>query len=246
MLDILQAGETGERVVLVHGSVLGARRTWRAQLPLAARGWRLQMPNRPGFGTSPPLPRGDFEAEARLIADELLDGDAHLVGHSYGAVIALYAAALAPARVRSLTVSEPGCLAVAAGVPAVDRQIADGRLLYEHAATLQPRDFLLAFRGGAGVTRETPPELDGELLAGARLLMRERPPWEADPPWQPLARAAFPKLVVSGAHSEVFGAVCDEVAQRLGAGRATLPGRGHTIPAADGYNELLSGFLERA
>jgi pimeloyl-ACP methyl ester carboxylesterase len=243
MLDVLVAGE-GPRVVLVHGSVLGGARTWREQLELSER-WRLVVPNRPGFGASPPAERGDFEAEAPLVAELLGDG-AHLVGHSYGGVIALFAAALAPQAVRSLTVSEPGCLSVAAGVPAVDRQIAGGRLLYEQAGSLSPRDFLLAFRGGAGVTRNTPDQLEGELLQGARLLMRERPPWERDPPLAELAGADFPKLVLSGKHSEVFEAVCDTLAQQIGAERASLPGRGHTIPAAPGYNELLEGFLRRA
>lgn len=243
MLDVLEVGE-GPRVVLVHGSVLGAARTWRAQHALGAR-WRLVMPNRPGFGDSPAAARGDFETEAPLVA-ALLDGGAHLVGHSYGAVIALCAAALDPAAVRSLTVSEPGCMGVAAGVPAVDHQLENGRLLYAQAGSLSPRDFLLVFRGGAGVTRETPPQLEGELLAGARLLMAERPPWEADPPWEELALAPFPKLVLSGGHSEVFEAVCDATAQRLGAQRATLAGRGHTIPAAPGYNDLLERFLAQA
>ena len=243
MLDVLDMGQ-GPPVALVHGSVLGARPTWRAQAELAAR-WRLLMVNRPGFGASPPLRRGDFAAEAPLVAGVLAEG-AHLVGHSYGAVIALCAAALAPRAVRSLTVSEPGCLAVAAGVPAVDRQIAAGRMLYEHAGSLSPREFLVAFRGGAGVTRQTPDELEGELLAGARLLMSERPPWEAEPPWEDLRRAPFPKLVLSGGHSEVFEAVCDAVAERLGGERAVVAGRGHTIPAAAGYNELLERFLRDA
>jgi pimeloyl-ACP methyl ester carboxylesterase len=50
-----------------------------------------------GFAASPPLARGDFEAEAPLIAELLGDG-AHLVGHSYGAVIALLAAQSAQQR----------------------------------------------------------------------------------------------------------------------------------------------------
>jgi pimeloyl-ACP methyl ester carboxylesterase len=239
-LDIAEVG-SGPAVALVHGSVLGAARTWRNQLPLAAR-WRLLMPNRPGFGASAALPRGDFELEAPPIAEMLGDG-AHLVGHSYGAVIALWAAALRPAAVRSLTVSEPGCLQVAAGVPAVGRALENGRLLYSRAATLAPRDFLLAFRGGAGVTRATPEQLDEELLAGARLLIAERPPWEADPPWQALRRAPFPKLVLSGGHSEVFEAVCDATAERIGAERGVVAGRGHTIPAAAPYNATLEAFL---
>lgn len=240
-LDVTQHG-TGPRVVLVHGSVVGAERTWRRQAPLAER-WTLVLPNRPGFAASPPLARGDFEAEASLIA-ELLDDGAHLVGHSYGAVIALYAAALAPQAVRSLTLSEPGCMRVAAGHPAVDAQIASGELLYEHARTLEPLDFLRAFRGGVGSSNETPEELGGELLSGARLLMSGRPPWEADPPLEQLRAMPFAKLVVSGGHSPVFEAICDQLAERLGARRETIAGRGHTIPATgEPYNALLDAFL---
>jgi pimeloyl-ACP methyl ester carboxylesterase len=242
-LDVLVLG-SGPRVLLVHGSVVGAEQTWRAQRALAER-WRLVMLNRPGFGASPAPSRGDFEAEAPPVA-ELLGGGAHLVGHSYGAVIALCAAGLRLEAVRSLTISEPGCLTVAAGVEAVDRQLSSGRLLYEHAGTLTPREFLLAFRGGAGVTRETPDRLDERLLAGARRLMEERPPWEAEPPWEQLARAPFPKLVLSGGHSEVFESVCDAAAARLGAERRVVPGRGHTIPAAEGYNAALEDFLHRS
>ncbi len=239
-LDVLETG-SGPRVVLVHGSVLG-RRTWEHQAPLAGD-WRLCIADRPGFGASAPLPRNDFEAEAPMFAALLGDG-AHLVGHSYGAVIALHAAALRPEAVRSLTISEPGCFNVAAEHPQVAEQLANGRLLYEHAGQLEPLDFLRAFRGGVGSTHATPPELQGELLHGAELLMRERPPWEADPPLAALRACAFPKLVISGAHSPVFEAVCDAVAQGIGAERATLAGRKHSIPATGApYNELVHAFM---
>jgi pimeloyl-ACP methyl ester carboxylesterase len=236
---------SGPRVVLVHGSVVGARRTWRHQLPLAEH-WTLELPDRPGFGDSAPLARGDFEAEAPLIAELLADG-AHLVGHSYGAVIALYAAALRPEAVRSLTVSEPGCLRVAGGHALVDAQIARGEALYRHADELEPLEFLRAFRGGVGSTHQTPPKLAGELLAGARLLRVERPPWEADPPLGQLRGAAFSKLVISGGHSEVFEEVCDVLARSIGAERAVIAGRGHTIPASGApYNARLHAFLSAA
>jgi hypothetical protein len=89
--------------------------------------------------------------------------------------------------------------------------------------------------------------LSGELLAGARLLMRERPPWEAEPPLEALAGARFPKLVVSGAHSPVFEAVCDAVARRLRARRAVIGGRRHTIPATGpAYNARLRAFLSES
>jgi pimeloyl-ACP methyl ester carboxylesterase len=242
-LDITYLGK-GPPVLLVHGSVLG-RRAWHRQAELGEH-WALALPNRPGFGASPPLARGDFEAEAPLFAALLGDG-AHLVGHSYGAVIALYAAALRPDAVRSLTVSEPGCFRVAAGDAQVAAQIAGGELLYREAAALGPLDFLRAFRGGVGSARQTPDQLEGELLDGARLLMSERPPWEADPPLALLRAAAFPKLVISGGHSPVFEAVCDAVADGLKARRTMIAGRGHTIPATGApYNECLHAFLSEA
>ena len=62
-----------------------------------------------------------------------------------------------------------------------------------------------------------------------------------------LARAPFPKLVISGGHSPAFEAVCDVLADRTGAERAVLAGRGHTIPAlGEPYNELVGNFLDRA
>jgi pimeloyl-ACP methyl ester carboxylesterase len=240
-LDVSSVG-AGPPVVLAHGSVVGAARTWRHQLELAEH-WSLRMPNRPGFGDSPPLERGDFEVEAPLIAELLGDG-AHLVGHSYGAVVALYAATLRPHAVRSLAISEPGCLRAAAGNELVDAQIAGGERLYELASTMEPLEFLRAFRGGVGSTHDTPTALDGELLHGARLLMRERPPWEADPPLEALRATGFPKLVISGGHSAVFEAVCDAVAERIGAQRVVICGRGHTIPGVGAlYNERLHRFL---
>ena len=243
-LEVARLG-SGPQVLLVHGSVVGAQRTWRHQLALADR-YSLILPNRPGFGSSAPLERGDFEAEAPLFA-ELLGAGAHLVGHSYGAVIALHAAALRPDAVRSLVVSEPGCLRIAAGDPHVDVYIANGEVLYAHASELSPLDFLHAFRGGVGSTHETPDELEGELLAGVQLLMRERPPWESDPPLEFLREQTFPKLVISGGHSPVFEAVCDTVAERLGAERATIAGRKHTIPATgEPYNARLEAFLNEA
>jgi pimeloyl-ACP methyl ester carboxylesterase len=74
--------------------------------------------------------------------------------------------------------------------------------------------------------------------------MEERPPWEAEVPLARLASTAFPKLVISGGHSPVFDAVCDVLAERLGAHRAVVAGRGHTIPSTGApYNERLHAFL---
>ena len=204
------------------------------------------LANRPGFAGSPPLGRGDFDAEAPLFAELLGDG-AHVVGHSYGAVIALLAAARRPEAVRSLTVSEPGALRVAAGRPHVDAVIANGEQLYRAAAGMRPQEFLTRFRAGVHSAHETPDALPDWLERGARHAMRERPPWEAELPLDALAGAPFPKLVISGDHSPAFETMCDVIAERIGARREIVRGRGHTIPATGApYNQLLHAFLSSA
>ncbi len=242
-LDVERLG-SGPQLLLVHGSIVDATQTWRAQRDLADR-WSLVLPNRPGFGTSPPLPRGDFEQEAPMFAELLGDG-AHLVGHSYGAVIALLAAALRPDAVWSLTVSEPGLLRLAAGEPDADAMLEQGKRMYREGPAMGPAAFLRAFRAGVHSAHETPEVLPDWLEHGATLAAHERPPWEAAPPLEELARAPFRKLVISGGHSAVFEAVCDRLAARLGAERRILTGRQHTIPTLGGpYNDCLAEFITR-
>ena len=244
MLDVERVGD-GPPVLFVHGDIVGPSLTWRKQRELAKR-WTLLIPSRPGFGASPPLERNDFEVEAPMFAELLGDG-AHLVGHSYGAVIALLAAAERPKAVRSLTISEPGCLRVAAGTPVVDEMITNGKLLFENAPSIPPQEFLKLFRGGAGSAYGTPDQLPEELIHGVELLKRERPSWEAEIPLQRLAAAGFPALVLSGGHSPAFEAVCDALADGLSAKRAVIPGRGHTVPSTGArYNELLEAFMSAA
>jgi pimeloyl-ACP methyl ester carboxylesterase len=178
---------------------------------------------------------------------ELLGERAHLVGHSYGGVIALLAAALRPDAVRSLIVSEPGLLGLAAGDPAADEMIAQGERMYSVATSIPPHEFLTAFRAGVHSTNETPAQLPDWLERGARHAAAERPSWHAEVPFKTLAAASFPKLVISGDHSPVFETLCNRLAEGIGAERAILRGRAHTIPAlGDPYNECIQEFMRRA
>jgi pimeloyl-ACP methyl ester carboxylesterase len=223
--------------------VTGARLTWREQLPLAER-WTLLLADRPGFGGSPRLARCDFEAEAPLVAG-LLDEPMHLVAHSYGGVISLLAAALRPDAVRSLTVVEPPAFGVARGDPAVEDFIARGTELWTDGPD-DPAAFLERFFGLVG-GRPIPGRLKPELEQGARLLMRERYPWEAEIPFDALAAAPFPTLVVSGAHDDAFEAVCDVLAERIGAERTVIAGQGHGAQrTGPPFNERLERFLAAA
>jgi pimeloyl-ACP methyl ester carboxylesterase len=230
-----------QRLVLVHGSVVNGAVTWAAQEPLAER-FELVVPNRRGFPPGPEVARIDFEDEAAWL-ESLLEPAAHLVGHSYGGVIALLAAARRPELVRSLTVVEPPCLAVARGHPVVDAYEASSERLW--SGSRDPETFLRAFLEAVGAP-VPPGRFSPALLQGARMLMLERHPWEAEIPLDELAAAPFRKLVVSGAHSEPFDIVCDVLEDRLGAERAVLPGAGHSVQRlGEPFNALLTSFVER-
>jgi len=233
-----------ERLLLVHGSVVGGRSTWAGQRGLAGR-WELDVLERPGFWPGPPVERVDFEPDAQLVADRL-GGGAHLVGHSYGGVICLLAAARRPEGIRSLTVIEPPAFDVARGDPAVDAFVAGGERWWREGPTGDPEAFLRGFLGFVGSSAAPPSPLPPELEQGARTLIAERLPWEARIPLDELATAPFPTLVVSGDHHPAFDAVCDVLEQRLGAERLVLRGAGHAVQRAPGVDDALESFLLRA
>jgi pimeloyl-ACP methyl ester carboxylesterase len=233
-----------ERVVLVHGSVMGGRQTWSAQRPLEDV-LDVVVVERPGFPPNPPVRRVDFEEQAHALAGRVCDGD-HLVGHSYGGVICLLAAASASARVRSLTVIEPPCTRVALDNPAVADFARGGAELWEHGPRDDPEAFLRAFLRAVGSTFDPPSPLPPGLEQGARALVAERGPWEAEIPLEALAVAPFPKLVVSGGHHAAFDGVCDVLVERLGAEYHVLPGFGHAAQRHPSFNDVLADFVERA
>jgi pimeloyl-ACP methyl ester carboxylesterase len=203
------------------------------------------VPDRPGFGTGPLVERVDFAVDAPLVA-QLFGSGVHLVGHSYGGVVSLLAAAQRPEAVRSLTVIEPPAFGIATGDPAADAFVARATELWERGPD-EPAAFLREFLNLVGASIDLPDPLTPELERGARLSMVERGPWEADIPLETLAAASFPKLVVSGAHSAAFDAVCDVLEWRLGAERAVIPGAGHSVQRTGApFNERLEAFLASA
>lgn len=190
----------GERVLLVHGST-----TWGsdpllgfgAQRPLADAGYRVLAMDRRGYGASPDIDRSDYDVDARDIAALLTEeGGAHLVGHSYGGVAVMLAAARVPDTVRSLTLIEPGCYQAAADDPVVAAALAANR--EGHAKMppdLPPEVFLDAATSSVGLP---PLPATPQRLRAARTASREKPCWEAAIPVGALRSAAFPKLVIAG------------------------------------------------
>lgn len=229
----------GSPVLLVHGDVSTGRSGWRKQMTLSER-WRLTFPDRPGYGKSASATRVDFEREATIF-ESILEPNTHLVGHSYGGIVAMLLAAAAQERVRSLTVLEPPALGVTD-----EPEVIDLRRKFQALWEEGPGDPFEFYRLFAGLVGERPwprPPLPPPLEAGVRSLIGERVVWEARPDLDALKKAPFPVLVVSGGHAPGFETVCDTIANRTGAQRAVIRGARHSIPrVGEPLNDLLERF----
>jgi pimeloyl-ACP methyl ester carboxylesterase len=94
------------RLGFAHGSLATGSEEWEAQQPLAEEGFRLLVVDRRGYGRSPAASGEDFLRDAEDVAG-LMDDGAHLVGHSYGGLGVMVAAARRPEATRSLAELEP-------------------------------------------------------------------------------------------------------------------------------------------
>ncbi|MFJ8913947.1 alpha/beta fold hydrolase [Amycolatopsis sp. NPDC102389] len=231
----------GPRVVLVHGVLLGGREAWRAQRPLSER-WTLLAPDRLGHGKSPDGVQ-DFEVDAELIAEQVLDEPSHLVGLSYGAIVAMLAAARRPEMVRTLTVVEPPAAGVVRGDEAVDAWDAELRRFLDGPLD-DPREVFKAFFPLAGVPLPIPDPVPETLRRGARALIGMRPPGDAKLPLDALASADFPMLVITGDHRPEYEIIADAIVAGTGAGRDVVTGMGHLVPDTGApFNARLESFL---
>jgi pimeloyl-ACP methyl ester carboxylesterase len=122
-LHYLQAG-SGPDLVMLHG-LSGNLAVWHLRMvPLLQDRFRVTTYDLRGHGYSAMPPSGyttrDMAQDLLGVMDALDIASAEVLGHSYGADVALHAALLAPERVRTLMLIEPGIPALVA-----DRQSPD-------------------------------------------------------------------------------------------------------------------------
>jgi pimeloyl-ACP methyl ester carboxylesterase len=106
-----QSGQ-GRDVVLIHG-VTGDLSTWYiGVMPSLAKEFRVTAFDLRGHGYSEATPSGYTSAHMAADLDALMENlgikKAHVVGHSFGATVALHTAVLYPDRVASLVLADPG------------------------------------------------------------------------------------------------------------------------------------------
>jgi pimeloyl-ACP methyl ester carboxylesterase len=224
-------------VVLVHGGV-GPRLTWERVEPLSER-WALVIPARRGFEPSPPTERQDFERDADDIAPLLGDG-AHLAGFSYGGISSAMVAASDPSRIRSLTLIEPAIYGDAVGDPEVARLVRMGDAFLAGEGTPEED---AEFIRRAGIDPDAAGGREDEVAEAIAAARGGRPPTEAEIDLARIADAGIPALVVSGDHHPALERICDELAGALRARRESVPGAGHAVPRAPGFNRVFEEFL---
>lgn len=102
---------TGPPLVLLHGTP-GRRETWARLRPHLADDYTLVVPDRRGRGASGDTPDHSLDSEigdVRALCSAI-EGDPLLVGHSYGGLVALAAAARTDLGLDRLVLYEPALL----------------------------------------------------------------------------------------------------------------------------------------
>jgi pimeloyl-ACP methyl ester carboxylesterase len=209
--------------------------------------------DRCGHGESPDTQRVRFEEQADDIAD-LLGTSAHLVGSSYGALLALVVAQREARKIRSLTVIEPPAWSLARGDPLVEEQIPQIRPVLDQAEQLGPDLAFSRFLEAIGAEPMDGPliEMDRKSIAAS---FREPPPEDAPLSFERFRATHLPLLVVSGGSQAAtqrfrnrrlaYHRVCEVLASIPGAEWAQFPHAGHNPHLEDpGFNLRLRTFLE--
>ena len=222
-----------EPLVLIHGAWTD-HATWSRLVEPLARSFRVIAYDRRGHsrssrGAAAPTRRRHEDDLAALI--EALDcAPAHLVGTSYGAMIALALAGRRPELVRSVVAHEPPAIAVmpVPDVEALFAGVGDEIVAGDHGAATQ-RFFEEAILGPGGWDL-VPGPVQRSAIANAPTFVDML----ADPGWGALdttavARFAGPLLVSYGdAGPQWLPQVGLAVAERIGCPTQRIPGAGHT------------------
>jgi pimeloyl-ACP methyl ester carboxylesterase len=242
----------GDVVLLLHGLGLDLR-MWDEQVPELAKRHRVVRMDLHGFGKSSPVsgPFSHGEIIGQLLAHLGIER-AHIVGLSYGALIAAELVQEHPEVARSLVLvdSDMSGLAWKTLGPSIGKIFAAGKTDVEAAKRLWIEHELF------DAARKRPAVIDriktmvgdysGWLFANAGAGLERKPKTRAA---DVLKDFKLPALVVVGEYDVPdFQEIADEIVKRLpGARKVVLQGVGHMSNMEDpaNFNRVLLEFLDR-
>lgn len=233
----------GPRPLLALHCALGHSGTWRAlaeELPDAVCVTAFDFP---GHGASAAWDQAVdyFDASVAASAAHLPDTPVDLVGHSYGAAVALRVAVEYPERLRSLTLIEPVLFAAArTAAPRIfDAYMARAKPFAEALASGEREQAARLFNrmwGDGNAWAQVPEKTRRSMAERIHLIEAQTAGIIEDSagllaPGR-LERAAMPTLLVEGTESpEIIAAINQMLATRLpGAHRVQIAGAGHMAP----------------
>lgn len=248
-----EAGE-GEVMLLLHG-LGGSRISWEPQLRGLADRWRVVAWDLPGYGASPPLSgRVTFDGLAEMVIellDELEVERGHLVGISFGGMIAQYAAARHGDRFASMSL-----LATSSrfGLDGTAPDVWRAARLAPLDAGLEPADFaerVLRAIAGPDISTEAFAQQQAAMARISGAALRRSIDCLVTHDSQPLLpQLTTPTQVLVGElDAETPVAYADDLAARIpGAVRHAIAGAGHLLnaEAPEQVNELLAEHVLRA
>jgi pimeloyl-ACP methyl ester carboxylesterase len=241
-IHVTEWGE-GPAVVLIHGGTpQGGSFAFAPQQALAER-WHLILPDRPGHGETPKMGHEDFESDSKSLAG-LLNGGVHLVGASYGGIVALYMAAAAPEKVKSLTLLEAPAYFLDPSDPDISEMSHRGQ---ESIQNPDPSKVILSFFDLVGIDVPLPDPVPDFLLGLADDLRAMRGPWEADVDPDALRAGGYPILALTSGNRPGFEAVAQAMVRVVGARHIVVDGTDHTFLSAGAtVNSLLEELWQSA
>lgn len=234
-------GQGPQPALAIHCS-LAHSGTWGALARHLSGALTLTAFDMPGHGRSGDWDgRGEIQEVTAKIAADLADGPAHVIGHSFGATVALRLAVMRPELVRSLVLIEPVFFAVALtdhpqmrdGFAAQMAGFTEGMAAGDgHAAA---RAFLSVW--GNGTEWESLSSAERDRLATQMSLIEAGHAALYDDVGSLLAPGVLqgvtqPVLLIEGTASPaIIGAINEGLVARLPkAERAVMAGAGHMVP----------------
>jgi pimeloyl-ACP methyl ester carboxylesterase len=255
-------GTDRETVVLLHGSASNSA-LWRHTKSALQSRYRCIAPDLIGYGSSAAWPqRAAFGLDAELRAIEPLlrccADTLHLVGHSYGGVLALHLALADPGRVQSLTLIEPVFFAALkyAGDWSSYFEFCRVRDEFVTALTRGERELAMHrfvdFWVGSDAWVGLPADARASMLKAAdKIVLDWQASFAADPGRARLCALAVRTLLVRGSDSpRPMRSLVDALHTIMpGSGRTVVEGANHLLPlthASALTSAILSNLRARA